>query len=189
MGHREDLLNGAKRCLSEKGYAGTTARDIVAASGTNLGSISYHFGSKEALLDAALVDAVAEMNEHLFAVTAESRNAGDHIGAWQQMADTAADFRPLLIAMVEAWARAERAPALRQSLADYYESERERALDDSIPGADVSVTDPAERRAVSSVGLALSDGWILQWLLDPERAPDAAELVVGLRGLADLLDR
>ena len=31
MGHREDLLAGAKRSLYEKGYAGTTARDIVAA--------------------------------------------------------------------------------------------------------------------------------------------------------------
>ena len=41
MGHREDLLEGAKRCLYEKGYARTTARDIVAASGTNLASIGY----------------------------------------------------------------------------------------------------------------------------------------------------
>lgn len=49
MGHREDLLEGAKRCLLEKGYARTTARDIGAASGTNLASIGYHYGSKEAL--------------------------------------------------------------------------------------------------------------------------------------------
>ena len=32
---------------------GKTARDIVAASGANLASIGYHFGSKEALLSAA----------------------------------------------------------------------------------------------------------------------------------------
>ena len=39
MSHREDLLAGAVQCLREKGYAHTTARDIVAASGTNLASI------------------------------------------------------------------------------------------------------------------------------------------------------
>jgi len=53
MGHREDLLAGAVRCLREKGYAHTTARDIVAASGTNLASIGYHYGSTKALLNAA----------------------------------------------------------------------------------------------------------------------------------------
>src|ERR687891_1071084 len=56
MGNREALLAGAKRCIVEKGYAHTTARDIVAASGTNLASIGYHFGSKDALLDAAILD-------------------------------------------------------------------------------------------------------------------------------------
>lgn len=188
MGHREDLLAGAKQCLIEKGYAGTTTRDVVAASGTNLGSISYHFGTKEALLDAALVEAVAEMNDHLFDVTTGLREAGDLTGAWQKMADLSADFRPLLVAMVEAWARAERSPELRTKLADYYESERVRALDEAIPGADARVTDGAERRAVASAGLALSDGWILQWLIDPQRAPDATELATGLRLLADLLD-
>src|SRR2546423_10671599 len=53
MGHREDLLAGAVRCLRERGYAHTTARDIVAASGTNLASIGYHYGSTKALLNAA----------------------------------------------------------------------------------------------------------------------------------------
>ncbi|NHW87893.1 helix-turn-helix transcriptional regulator, partial [Escherichia coli] len=46
MGHRERLLAGARNCLYERGYTRTTARDIVAASDTNLASIGYHFGSK-----------------------------------------------------------------------------------------------------------------------------------------------
>src|SRR6266545_4770946 len=56
MGHREALLEGALRCLAEKGYARTTARDLVAASGTNLGSIVYHFGTKENLLNEAVAE-------------------------------------------------------------------------------------------------------------------------------------
>ena len=55
MGHREDLLEGAKRCLLEKGFARTTARDIVKESGTNLASIGYHYGSKDALLAQAYI--------------------------------------------------------------------------------------------------------------------------------------
>jgi AcrR family transcriptional regulator len=65
MGHRDDLLAGAVRCLREKGYAHTTARDIVAASGTNLGSIGYHYGSTEALLNAAVMKAIGDFGDDL----------------------------------------------------------------------------------------------------------------------------
>jgi AcrR family transcriptional regulator len=60
MGNREALLTGAKRCLHAKGFARTTARDIAAASGVSLAAIGYHFGSKEALLSEALVEATGE---------------------------------------------------------------------------------------------------------------------------------
>jgi AcrR family transcriptional regulator len=53
-GNREKLLWAALACLRDKGYAHTTARDLVATSGTNLNSIGYHFGSKEALLHEAI---------------------------------------------------------------------------------------------------------------------------------------
>ncbi len=65
MGHREDLLAGAVRCLREKGYAHTTARDIVAASGTNLASIGYHYGSTRALLNTAVLAAMDEFGEEM----------------------------------------------------------------------------------------------------------------------------
>ncbi|MGH3910201.1 MAG: TetR/AcrR family transcriptional regulator, partial [Pseudonocardiaceae bacterium] len=65
MGNREALLAGAKQCLYEKGYGRTTARDIAAASGVSLAAIGYHFGSKEALLNAALMQATMEWGEEL----------------------------------------------------------------------------------------------------------------------------
>lgn len=63
VGNREDLLAGAKRCLLEKGYRATTARDIAAASGASLAAIGYHFGSKEALMNRAVYEAVGEWGE------------------------------------------------------------------------------------------------------------------------------
>ena len=58
MGNREDLLAGAKRCLIERGWAHTTVRDIASAAGVSHAAIGYHFGSKDALLTQALVEAV-----------------------------------------------------------------------------------------------------------------------------------
>lgn len=63
MGHREDLLEGAKRCLLAKGFARTTARDIVKESGTNLASIGYHYGSKDALLAQAYIALVEHASD------------------------------------------------------------------------------------------------------------------------------
>src|SRR5258707_8772719 len=54
ISHREQLLEGAIECLRTKGYARTTARDIAAAANANLASIGYHFGSTEALVNAAV---------------------------------------------------------------------------------------------------------------------------------------
>src|SRR5213592_4977289 len=66
--HRDLLLEAAKRLLRDKGYARTTARDLVAASGTNLASIGYHFGSKEALLNEAIGDAFEEWTNEVVAM-------------------------------------------------------------------------------------------------------------------------
>ena len=60
MGNREALLEGAKRCLLEKGYSRTTARDIAEAAGVSLAAIGYHYGSKESLLEQAFMVAMEE---------------------------------------------------------------------------------------------------------------------------------
>src|SRR5262249_18947410 len=65
MGNREELIAGAKRCLLEKGYAATTARDIATASGVSLAAIGYHFGSKDALMNQAVFDSIGEWADEL----------------------------------------------------------------------------------------------------------------------------
>jgi AcrR family transcriptional regulator len=50
----QDLIDAAIDLFSQHGYDGTSVRAITAHAGANLGAITYHFGSKEALFDAAL---------------------------------------------------------------------------------------------------------------------------------------
>ena len=64
MGQREDLLTAAKKLLVEKGYHRTTARDIAAASGAHLGSIGYHYGSKDALMNDRHAGSPRRMGPH-----------------------------------------------------------------------------------------------------------------------------
>src|SRR5436190_4926234 len=128
MGHREDLLTAARRLLEEKGYARTTARDLVAASGTNLASIGYHFGSKEALLNVAIADAFEEWTDQVVAMSLEGREDAplDAVAAsWVEMLDSFARHRSLLVAWVESLAQAERSPELREQLAGHIQRSRD----------------------------------------------------------------
>jgi len=56
------ILDAAEALFAESGYYRTTMRMITSRAGVNLASVNYHFGSKEALLDAVLERRVVPMN-------------------------------------------------------------------------------------------------------------------------------
>jgi AcrR family transcriptional regulator len=183
MGQREQLLEGAKRCIVERGYAHTTARHITAASGANLASIGYHFGSKEALLREALIDMVQDWTD-LWQVMVPTDATDPLVGfeeTWQQIVDSFKDNRPLLAANFEALTAAEHAPDLRERLGEALAS---AAAPDGLPkllGADESL-DEQETRAVGRLYLTLLQGLMAQWLINPELV-SVSDLADGLRVL------
>jgi AcrR family transcriptional regulator len=59
---RERLLNVAEERFGEGGYEGTSLRAITVAAQANIAAVNYHFGSKEALLRAAVARAMAPVN-------------------------------------------------------------------------------------------------------------------------------
>ena len=179
MGHRERLLAGAKRCLYERGYGRTTARDIVEASGTNLASIGYHFGSKEALLNAAMMEAVGEWGQELERIlVVDGDEDADPMErfevTWTRVIESFEAHRPALIASFEAFVQAEHSPELREQMAAGHEEVRLwlAVLFRRIG----STAGEGSERAVGSFYLALLNGLMVQWLLDPERAPSGQEM-------------
>jgi len=61
------LLQAASVLFAERGYQGTTARDIATRAGVNLASANYHYGSKKALYLAVLRAQFAEIRTLLAA--------------------------------------------------------------------------------------------------------------------------
>jgi AcrR family transcriptional regulator len=51
---KERILEAAERLFARKGYGGTGLREIVKEAGVSVAMVNYHFGSKEALLEAVL---------------------------------------------------------------------------------------------------------------------------------------
>lgn len=75
---RERLLDAAERLFADDGIGRTSLRAITLAAGVNVAAIHYHFGSKEALLEAVLTRRIAPVNrERLQRLAAIEAPAGD----------------------------------------------------------------------------------------------------------------
>jgi AcrR family transcriptional regulator len=187
MGHREDLLDGAKRCLYEKGYARTTARDIVAASGTNLASIGYHYGSKENLLNAALMSATEDFGDALDAAMGVAPPKADPYerfeALWTRIVELYEPYRPLWSATFESLSQLDHAEEVRAFFAGvqgFAHAELSRLWFETPDG--VEVTD-AKQIQVGAFLQALLIGLMGQMLIDPSQAPTAKDLTAALRTL------
>lgn len=65
------LREAAERLLAERGAARISLRDITEAAGANVASVGYHFGSKDALLDEVVRQALTTVYERQRAQLAE----------------------------------------------------------------------------------------------------------------------
>jgi AcrR family transcriptional regulator len=176
--HRTKLLHAAQKLLREREYADITARDLVAASDTNLGSIGYHFGSKEALLNEAIGIALEEWAE-----TIGRAIHGDGAGGLMEMMmgslslvlDEHESIRPYYHAFIEALARSARSPELRSQLADHYNRQRDRVagwIEESLPG----VLSTLQARHLASLLIGTADGMLIQSFVDAQSTPTSGEL-------------
>ncbi|WP_327401121.1 TetR/AcrR family transcriptional regulator [Streptomyces sp. NBC_01288] len=181
MGHREDLLEGAKRCLLEKGFARTTARDIVKESGTNLASIGYHYGSKDALLAQAYVALVDDM----------SFEWGDQLGGapgslerfrelWSNVVASLREPGSMWRLSAEIMTMGDQLPEARDQLS---RAQREggRGLVSLLMGVPEEEVSDETADTLGAFYMVVMSGLIMQWTFDPKTAPDAGQLTEGLR--------
>ena len=189
MGNREDLLAGAKRCLIEKGYAATTARDIAEASGVSLAAIGYHFGSKDVLMNQAVFDSVGDWATELQdALTAEGAGQAPPLERFELvMRHTLKSFAGagsgLWHAQLELVSLAQRNEDLRAFLAGIQEFAGS-GLAELFLGMDLA-EEPEATRAAGAIMHAMFIGLIAKYFLDPEHPPSARELAGGLRIIAE----
>jgi AcrR family transcriptional regulator len=183
MGNREALLEGARKCLSEKGYARTTARDVAAAAGVSLAAIGYHFGTTQALLNEAVFAGIGQWAEDLGRLLAEE--AGDDgtvleqfEAVWTRVIESFADHRGVLAASYEIMVRAEADPEVQRRLAAAMEAGR-IALAELFLGVDAQA-EPERARQVGAFYYTILSGLMTQWLVDPHTAPSGRDLATAL---------
>jgi AcrR family transcriptional regulator len=186
MGNREALLEGAKRCLLEKGYAKTTARDIADAAGVSLAAIGYHYGSKESLLEQAFMAAMEEWFEDDETDRHDEAPAGSlerFHAFFDEVLSSFPQQEPLLRLNIEMGLEGARNPALGAFMSHAVQEGR-KGLAEALAGLDPARDGELAQR-VGSFYSVLMTGLVAQYLMDRERFPSSSDLTEGLRYIAE----
>ena len=188
MGNREDLLAGALECLKEKGWARTTVRDIATAANVNHAAIGYHFGSREALMTEAFIQAMAEWGTELgttlqAAIDPTMTPRQQYEAFWRQAIASYSANRRLWLASIEAAIQAEHSPNVRDLVREGLRQARS-GLAAGLLGVPEEDLDGQTDQTLGSLQLALMSGLLIQWLVDPEQAPNEQDITEGVLALA-----
>ncbi|WP_228000744.1 TetR/AcrR family transcriptional regulator [Nocardia australiensis] len=172
---KDRLLEAARQCLLRRGYARTSVRDLVAASGVNQASINYHFGSKEALLNLALFQLNGDWGDMMFGAIADASIASP-VERWRRVIDSVRANPDLWSVNFESVALAAGNEEIRSALADRGHKAR-IGLARAFAGLEEGRDSDAAIHAAGSHYYSLLIGVALQWLTDPATAPSAEEIV------------
>ncbi|MEV0647640.1 TetR/AcrR family transcriptional regulator [Phytomonospora sp. NPDC050363] len=191
MGNKEALLDGAKKCLLEKGFDRTTVRDIATAAGVSMAAIGYHFGSRENLLFKAIFAILDEWGDisgrALMPKDGDATAEEAYITMWDETLDQIRAHPDMWLVSIDLFIQAQRQEELKRVLAEGMREGRSglTAIVTSTPEDEVG--DEA-RRTVGMVQMALMSGVAIQLLSDPENAPTGADVLAGLRGLVKITE-
>lgn len=76
---RDRILDSAERLFGERGFDGTSLRQITEAAQVNLAAVNYHFGSKEDLYAHVFIRRIVPINARRMAMLEEAEAlAGEH---------------------------------------------------------------------------------------------------------------
>ena len=183
----------AKQCLNERGYSQTSARDIASEAGVSTAAIGYHYGTKDALLMEALLEALAEwgavLGEKLVAPTAAATSAGERFTEnWERVIPTFATDRALWRIQFDMLGAMDRNPRVKEFLSGANRDARLAlvAMFGDPRGPDAPADDEEAER-LGSFYQALLAGLSAQHLLDPDTALTAHDLARMLNTVAGML--
>jgi AcrR family transcriptional regulator len=172
-GRRGQILRESARLFREKGYDGTSVRDIAAATGLQSGSWVYHFRTKQEILVAVMEEGLQQALERIEAIGREGLAPRDHFRALLRthldtLLGPGQDFIPVLL---YEWRSLE--PEARPRIVAL--QRRYEAVWDAVIGALQRSGEWAEPTSIDRLLMFGALNWIAHWYR-PGGALDAARL-------------
>lgn len=183
--NRGALLEGALTCLARMPSDQISARVLANEAGANLASIGYHFGSKDGLMTAAVVEGLdrwlERIDERLGSVDGEARPAERLHQALLAVDATRADHEGVARAFVVALARGHHDPEVSSRLVEGFLHTRPRVARLLDLGDDDAGTD------AGGILHALFTGLLVQSLLSDDLVIDGDRVLAALHRITERL--
>ena len=186
---RADILSAARSLFAGTGYAATTLRAVANKAGVDPALILHHFGSKDALMNQAIYEAIGDWGEEVErALTEEGVPTDDPLRRFESIMErTIASFGGpgggLWAAQIELVSLLGHNEELRTFLASVQRDAAD-GLAELFLGIDPA-QDPESARTAGSVLHAMFIGIMVKWFMNPKQALSAHELAEGLRIIAE----
>lgn len=188
---RAQVLDAAMACVAERGLERTTVQDIADHAGLSKGAVHYHFESKDALLEAALVRACEVIEARIRAAFDEEGPPALRVQrALVEMWTLRRDGSPAFRLVNELFTAAHQRPSLKKALAAQLRNARRQLLVDGLERVIAMGLRPrVPTEAIPRLVLAALDGLAIHHGIDPiEAEEEAAILGVIQAGIAALFE-
>ncbi|MGV1049393.1 MAG: TetR/AcrR family transcriptional regulator [Solirubrobacterales bacterium] len=172
---REAICQALVRVVAREGFDGVTFRSVAAEAGVTHGLVSYHFGSREQMINETLEWAIRDTIE-----LSRLKSGDDSLESFAAHLASAVEGNPNeAVFQYELLLRARRSHALLDDMRKGYDAYID-AVADSLEAAGI------EDDAVSRLVFAALDGLALQQLLYGDKEQTEAA-IAALRHLLSLL--
>ena len=161
---RDELLAAAQRRFFDAGYHATRLDDVAGDAGYTKGAVYSTFGSKAGLFLALFDDIV---DQRLAATRALFETGSGTEASLRALAVQPVEERNVrfLLLSIEFWVHAAREPALLAAFSERYRRLRTSLAELAPAGS------PLDPQRWALVTLALSNGFALERLIDPDGVP------------------
>ncbi len=172
----QDIVAAAVRVLGSVGVAGTTLRAVAAEAGIPLGTLHYVFASKDSMLRAVIHTTTADVVAALQADAALDRGLAHAIRhgverVWRGLVADAPGLQIMQYELAMYSVRSEGPGGLAQLQYERYTSLVADFWEQAARAADERCA--VDFATLGRLGLAMMDGLIIQYLVNPD--PDRAK--------------
>jgi len=172
---RQRILNASLNEFAEKGYHQATLDEIASRVGASKGSVYWYFENKRALFLDVVTEELSRLTKYLEAVVTDgNQSAVARIKAFIVANLTYYTDHPEFCSLIKVF-NSPGGPGLDKDMEiivaeDYH---RLRAMADSLlqEGVRRGELDPACTAVAAPMMIALLDGLMFQWVLDPQAVP------------------
>jgi AcrR family transcriptional regulator len=163
---RQQLVEAARRCIADRGFASVTVDDVCAEAGMSKGAFYGYFAQKQDLLLALLEDEAEDVRTTMRELT-DDRDGVERLRRFAREMVRRGDDAAGLQLRADLWAEINEDPEIRERWADVVRERRTTLrswIDQAVADGEL---EPLPANALAAILLALADGLTLHAGLDP----------------------